>query len=206
MIYNYIAIEGNIGAGKTTLAKLIARRYHTQLYLESFAENPFLPKFYEDTERYAFSLELSFLADRYHQLRKIANENGRVVSDYFINKSLIFAQTTLDEDELNLFRELYNIMYQKLPKPELLIYLKQTGTQLKANIERRGRHYEQDISAEYLKSVDKAYMQYFKNHDEIPVLIVDLKNIDFVGEPDDFLYIMGLLEQSFDPGIHHLPE
>ena len=166
MDIRYLVIEGNIGAGKTSLSKLIAERKKGKLFLEQYAENPFLPKFYENPERYSFPLELSFLADRYNQLKNNLSSfdlfNELIVSDYFFMKSLIFSAHTLQEDEYRLYRQLFDIIYSTLPKPDLYIYLHKNIDLLLKNISKRGREYEKNISAEYLKGIETGYFNFFK--------------------------------------------
>lgn len=166
MRYNYIAIEGNIGAGKTSLATRIADRYNGKLILEQFEDNPFLAKFYENQEKYAFPLELSFLADRYQQLKKeLARQDlfsDFTISDYFLNKSLIFARKTLNEDEYQLFMTLFNIMNANLPRPDLLVHLYVKTSRLQENIRNRGRDYERQIQDEYLDRIQESYFNYLK--------------------------------------------
>ena len=159
--YNYIAIEGNIGAGKTSLAKLLSDQFNAKVVLERFADNPFLPKFYEDKERYAFPLEMSFLADRYQQLSDDLAQfdlfKNFIVSDYYIFKSLIFAQVTLSKDEYFLYRKMFDLMYKEITKPDLYVYLYQNTDRLLENIKKRGRDYEQNIEKDYLKKIQEGY-------------------------------------------------
>ena len=166
MDIRYLVIEGNIGAGKTSLSKLIAERKKGRLFLEQYAENPFLPKFYENPERYSFPLELSFLADRYNQLKNNLSSfdlfNELIVSDYFFMKSLIFSAHTLQEDEYRLYRQLFDIIYSTLPKPDLYIYLHKNIDLLLKNISKRGREYEKKISAEYLKGIETGYFNFLQ--------------------------------------------
>jgi len=178
---SFIAIEGNIGAGKTTLANKIAEDYKGKLVLERFADNPFLPKFYEDQTRYAFPLEMSFLADRYLDLFK-----NFMVSDYDIYKSLIFAQVTLHKDEFNLYRKLFNLMYKEVKKPRIYVYLYQSTERLLKNIKNRGRVYEQSIEPSYLDKINKGYFEFFKSYPEQNTLIIDVGELDFVSRLEDY--------------------
>ncbi len=177
MYYNYIAIEGNIGAGKTSLATKIANDLNGRLILEQFDDNPFLAKFYDNPERYAFPLELSFLAERYQQLRtELANQelfHDFTISDYFLNKSVIFARKTLNEDEYQLFYKLFNIMNANLPKPQLLVHLYVNTKRLQSNIQLRGRSYEQKIQDEYLEKIQSSYFEYLK-HRHLKISIMTL--------------------------------
>ncbi|WP_055435597.1 2-amino-4-hydroxy-6-hydroxymethyldihydropteridine diphosphokinase [Lacinutrix algicola] len=192
--YNYIAIEGNIGAGKTSLVTKIAQDYNAKLILERFADNPFLPKFYEDAQRYAFSLEMSFLADRYQQISDDLSQldlfKDFIVSDYDIFKSLIFSKITLNQDEFKLYRKLFYLMYKDIAKPELYVYLYQNTERLKANIKKRGRKYEQNIESEYLDKINSGYLDFLKNQTELNVKIIDISDRDFVKNREDYLYVL----------------
>jgi deoxyguanosine kinase len=192
--FNYIAIEGNIGAGKSTLAIKMAQDFNAKTVLERFADNPFLPKFYEDQNRYAFSLEMSFLADRYQQLSDDLSQfdlfKDFIIADYHIFKSLLFSKITLEEDEFRLYRTLFDIIYKEMPKPDLYIYLYQNTNRLLQNIKNRGRSYEQDISAEYLEKINKGYLEYIKTQTDLNVLIIDVSERDFVNNQEDYLYIL----------------
>jgi len=192
--FNYIAIEGNIGAGKTTLCTKIAEDFNAKTVLERFADNPFLPKFYNDQSRYAFPLEMSFLADRYQQLSDDLAQfdlfKDFIVADYHIFKSLIFAKVTLTDDEYRLYRKLFEIIYKEMPKPDLYVYLYQNTERLLANIRRRGRSYEQEIPAEYLDKINKGYLDYIKSQTDLNVLIIDVSDRDFVENQNDYLFIL----------------
>jgi len=187
---SFIAIEGNIGAGKTTLAKKIAEEYKGKLVLERFADNPFLPKFYEDQGRYAFPLEMSFLADRYQQFTDDTSQfdlfKNFMVSDYDIYKSLIFAQVTLQKDEFNLYRKLFNLMYKEVKKPRIYVYLYQSTERLLENIKNRGRAYEQSIEPTFLDNINKGYFDFFKSYPEQNTLIIDVGELDFVSRLEDY--------------------
>jgi len=187
---SFIAIEGNIGAGKTTLANKIAEDYNGKLVLERFADNPFLPKFYEDQGRYAFPLEMSFLADRYQQFTDDTSQfdlfKNFMVSDYDIYKSLIFAQVTLQKDEFNLYRKLFNLMYKEVKKPRIYVYLYQSTERLLENIKNRGRAYEQSIEPAYLDKINKGYFDFFKSYPEQNTLIIDVGELDFVSRLEDY--------------------
>jgi len=158
----YLVIEGNIGAGKTTLTKMIAEEYNARVVLEQFADNPFLPKFYDDPQRYSFPLELSFLAERYRQLnnelRAVSLFQPLVVADYFFMKSLIFAQNTLAQDEFNLYRQIFEIIYSSIPKPDLYVYLHLPVPRLIQNIKKRGREYENPFHPIIWKRYRKAIL------------------------------------------------
>jgi len=192
--YNYIAIEGNIGAGKTTLSNMIGDEFNARLVLERFADNPFLPKFYEDKDRYAFPLEMSFLADRYQQLSDDLAQfdlfKNLIVSDYYIFKSLIFSQITLQKDEYNLYRRMFDVMYKEIAKPDLYIYLYQNTDRLLENIKKRGREYEQNIKLGYLDKIHKGYFNFIKSQQSLNTLIIDVSELDFVENKDDYNSIL----------------
>lgn len=193
--YNYIAIEGNIGAGKTSLANKIAHDFNAKLILERFADNPFLPKFYEEPHRYAFTLEMSFLADRYQQISDDLSQldlfKDFMVSDYDVFKSLIFSKITLPEDEFNLYRKLFYLMYKDISKPELYVYLYQSTEQLQHNIKKRGRDYEQNIADDYLEKINAGYLDFLKTQTDVKVKIIDISNKDFVNNRADYLWVLG---------------
>ena len=192
--YNYIAIEGNIGAGKTSLASMISHDYNAKLILERFADNPFLPKFYEDAKRYAFTLEMSFLADRYQQISDDLSQldlfKDFIVSDYDVFKSLIFSKVTLPEDEFKLYRKLFYLMYKDIAKPDLYVYLYQNIERLQQNIKKRGRDYEQDIQDDYLDKINSGYLEFLKNQADFNVKIIDISDKDFVENREDYLSIL----------------
>lgn len=192
--YNYIAIEGNIGAGKTSLATKIAQDFNAKLILERFADNPFLPKFYKEPKRYAFTLEMSFLADRYQQISDDLSQldlfKDFIVSDYDIYKSLIFSKITLPEDEFMLYRRLFYLMYKDIAKPELYIYLYQNTERLQQNIKKRGRDYEQNIESDYLEKINSGYLEFLKNQTELKVKTIDISDKDFIENRDDYLWIL----------------
>ena len=192
--FNYIAIEGNIGAGKTTLASKIAEDCNAKLILERFADNPFLPKFYKDQSRYAFPLEMSFLADRYQQLSDDLAQfdlfKDFVVADYHIFKSLIFAKVTLQEDEFRLYKTMFDIIHKEMPKPDLYVYLYQNTERLLENIKKRGRSYEQEIPADYLEKINQGYLDYIKTQTDLNVLIIDVSELDFVKKQEDYVFLL----------------
>ncbi|PWI29453.1 2-amino-4-hydroxy-6-hydroxymethyldihydropteridine diphosphokinase [Flavobacteriaceae bacterium LYZ1037] len=192
--YNYIAIEGNIGAGKTSLASMISKDFNAKQVLERFAENPFLPKFYQDAKRYAFTLEMSFLADRYQQISDDLSQldlfKDFIISDYDIYKSLIFSKITLPEDEFKLYRKLFYLMYKDIAKPELYVYLYQNTERLQENIKKRGREYEQNIENDYLDKINSGYLEFLKNQSELNVKIIDISNRDFVENREDYLWVL----------------
>ncbi len=205
MLYNYIAIEGNIGAGKTSLATKIANDHNGRLILEQFDDNPFLAKFYDNPERYAFPLELSFLAERYQQLRtELSNQelfHDFTISDYFLNKSVIFARKTLNEDEYQLFFRLFNIMNANLPRPELLVHLYVNTRRLQTNIQMRGRSYEQKIPDDYLEKIQSSYFDYLKQQSKLRILLLDINALDFVKHESHYHLIVDTINQQYPLGI-----
>jgi deoxyadenosine/deoxycytidine kinase len=201
MKFNFIVIEGNIGSGKTSLSKKIANNFNGKLILEEFADNPFLPKFYKEAERNAFPLELSFMAERFQQL---SGEKSKAdlftefrISDYSFFKSTLFAQNNLKEDELNLFNQLYHIMFSSVRKPDLLVYLHSKVGRLQENIKKRGRDYEQNIKDEYLKNIEDKYFDYLKKQNDFPVLILDVSEVDFIENEKIYQQIISEI-QNFD--------
>ena len=190
MQYNFIAIEGNIGSGKTTLSKMLADEYGSKLIQEQFADNPFLPKFYKDQKKYAFPLEMSFLAERYQQLSDETSQpdlfSPFIISDYYVFKSLIFAEITLEEEEFKLYKRLFMMMYNNLVKPDLFVYLYQNTDRLLENIKKRGRDYEKDISANYLEMINKGYLDFIKRQTKLKILVIDVSRIDFVNNKEDY--------------------
>ena len=197
--YNYIAIEGNIGAGKTSLAKMISDDFNAKLVLERFADNPFLPKFYQDKERFAFPLEMSFLADRYQQLTDDLAQfdlfKNFMISDYYIFKSLIFAQITLQKEEYKLYRKMFDIMYKEITKPDLYIYLYQNTDRLLENIKKRGRNYEKSIEASYLKKIHNGYKNFINTEKNLNSIIIDVSKLDFVNNYNDYQYIINKIKR-----------
>jgi len=197
---NYVAIEGNIGAGKTTLSNRLAADCNAKLVLERFADNPFLPKFYEDQSRYAFPLEMSFLADRYQQLTDDLSQfdlfKDFVVADYHIFKSLIFAKVTLTQDEYRLYRTMFDIIYKEMPKPDLYVYLYQSTPKLLENIRKRGRAYEQQIQPAYLEQINQGYLDFIKTQTQLNVCIIDVTDKDFVSNHQDYLWIIDQMKSQ----------
>lgn len=204
-LYNFTVVEGNIGAGKTTLARKLAADSNARLILEQFAENPFLPKFYEDPEKHAFPLELSFLAERYQQLKTELGSpdlfKPNIVSDYFFLKSLIFAQANLGNDEFGLYSKLFHIINDSLPKPDLFVYLYHNIERLQENIKKRGRSYEQSIPDTYLIKIQTSYFEFIKQLGDLRILIVDVNNIDFANNDEHYQHIHSLINQPYNIGI-----
>jgi len=207
MDLNFIVIEGNIGAGKTSLAKRIAEDYNAKLILEQFSDNPFLPKFYKEPEKYSFQLELSFLAERFQQLKTDLTDKDLfktfTVSDYFFTKSMIFAGNTLKDEEYNLYRKIFNIIYTSLPKPDLYVYLYVNPEKSVENIKKRGREYELEIKLAYLANIQNGYFEYFKQQQDYTFLVIDTNNLDFVNKESDYTKIRKIIfESKYQQGIH----
>lgn len=207
MKYSFITIEGNIGAGKTTLANLLTAHFNAKLILEQFADNPFLPKFYENRAQYAFPLELFFMAERYKQLKEMLQTKDLfhqlTISDYLFTKCLLFAKVNLPEQEYLLYQKLFEIINPQLVQPELLIYLHAPITKLKENIRKRNRSYEQSIDPEYLLSLQETYTQYIKQHN-IKTLFIDTTHADFLHNPAHLKAVIDALDKEYDEGQHYL--
>jgi deoxyadenosine/deoxycytidine kinase len=205
MKYNFIAIEGNIGAGKTSLATRISQEFNGKLILEQFEDNAFLPKFYENAAKYAFPLELSFLASRYQQLKdQLTHQDlfrSFTIADYFIHKSMIFAGKTLDGDELSLYIRLFKIIEASLPRPDLLVYLYLGTGHLKNNIRKRGRPYEQNIDFEYLEKIQSGYLEFLRQQQNMRILIIDTNRMDFVNNREDYNKMVALIGSEYEMGI-----
>ncbi len=207
MKYNFVTIEGNIGAGKTTLAHLQSKHYSARLILEEFADNPFLPKFYENPQQFAFPLELFFMAERYKQLKELLHTqdlfNSITISDYLFTKCLLFAKVNLPADEFRLYQNLFDIIHQQLVQPQLLIYLHSPVSRLQQNIRKRNRSYEQQIADDYLFSIQETYTQYIKQHN-IKTLFVDASNADFLGNEKHLQVIIDALDKEYEQGQHYI--
>jgi deoxyguanosine kinase len=208
MHYSYIVIEGNIGAGKTSLATRIARQFNAKLILEQFEENSFLPKFYKDPSKYAFPLELSFLAERYQQLKDPVSKQDLftnfTIADYFIHKSLIFASKNLEADEFRLYARLFNIIETQIPRPDLLVYLYLNLENLKRNIQKRGRSYEQNIDFIYLEKIQNGYLDFLRQQQGMRIVIVDTNRLDFVNREEDYQAMVNVVSAEYEPGIHRI--
>ncbi|MCG7858764.1 deoxynucleoside kinase [Flavihumibacter sp.] len=207
MNYHFITIEGNIGAGKTTLAHLLSKHYNARLILEAFADNPFLPKFYENPAQFAFPLELFFMAERYKQLKELVHTkdlfHSITISDYLFTKCLLFAKVNLPEEEFRLYQSLFDIIHQQLVKPDILIYLHAPVQKLQVNIRKRNRPYEQSIPDEYLFNIQETYTQYIRQHN-IKTLFVDVSNADFLGNEKHVQAILDALEKDYENGKHFI--
>jgi deoxyadenosine/deoxycytidine kinase len=208
MRYNFIAIEGNIGAGKTSLATRIANEFNAKLILEQFEDNSFLPKFYKEPEKYAFPLEMSFLASRFQQLKDQLGPRDLfktfTISDYFIIKSLIFARKTLEQDEYALYTRFFNIVFQQLPRPDLLVYLHLDTPYLQKNIRERGRSYEQEIQDEYLDKIRDGYFEFIRQQTDMRIIVLDTNNIDFVGNEEHYQMIKEIIMADHPLGIKRI--
>lgn len=206
MQHHFITIEGNIGAGKTTLAHLISKKLNARLILEEFAENPFLPKFYENPAQFAFPLELFFMAERYKQLKDMLHTQDMfrsvTVSDYLFTKCLLFAKVNLPEEEFRLYQKLFDIIHQQLIFPDILIYLHAPVQKLQANIKKRNRSYEQGIGDEYLSNLQDTYTNYIKQHN-IKTIFIDASNADFLGNEKHLQIIIDALEADLEEGQHY---
>ncbi len=207
MQYKFITIEGNIGAGKTTLATLLSKHYNARLVLEEFADNPFLPSFYENPSQYAFPLELFFMAERYKQWKDVLQApdmfHNVTISDYLFTKSLLFAKVNLAEEEYLLYQKLFDIINPQILQPDILIFLHAPVKKLQENIKKRNRGYEQGIENDYLSNIQETYLQYLKQYN-IKTLFVDALNADFINNPLHLKIITDALEKSFEPGQHYI--
>ncbi len=206
MNYHFITIEGNIGAGKTTLAHLLAKHYDARLILEQFADNPFLPKFYENPKQYAFPLELFFMAERFNQLKELLQQKDLfqavTISDYLFTKCLLFAKVNLTEEEFRLYQRLFEIMHQQLLQPDIVIYLHSPVSKLQQNIRKRNRLYEQNIPDEYLFNIQQTYTHYIRQHN-IKTLFIDASNADFLGNEKHLKVVLDALEKDYEDGQHY---
>ena len=204
--HQFIAIEGNIGAGKTTLCKMLERDFQCRLVLEEFADNPFLSYFYDNPERYAFPVELFFLTERHKQLQEHLIQKDlfqeTVVADYYFVKTLLFAKNNLNPEEYRLFQRLFHILNASFPKPDLLVYLHRPVEQLVLNIQRRGRAYEQEIPPSYLASIQESYQNFFRNAKDLPILMIDLGDCDFWNHEDQYLELTDMIRKKYEPGLH----
>ncbi|HMV14256.1 MAG TPA: deoxynucleoside kinase [Chitinophagales bacterium] len=206
MIYKFISIEGNIGAGKTTLASLLAEEFHGQLILEAFEDNPYLPKFYEDNNKYALQLEMSFLIERYQQLTRMFSEpnifSNFTVTDYMLKKCLLFAKVNLSKQEYKLYKIFFDQVYKKLPKPEIIFYLHADTDQLMRNIRKRGREYEQNMSRIYLNRLEKMYFEFFKQNPENKYVIIDVNGIDWISNVFAYRQLLKLFDREYAVGLN----
>jgi deoxyadenosine/deoxycytidine kinase len=205
MHYNFLVVEGNIGAGKTSLSNMLAKHYQANLILERFEKNPFLPKFYKDPEKNSFPLELFFMTERYHQLKSQKEQDlfrSITIADYFFEKSKLFAQNNLKKDELQLFNNLFEIIFSSMPQPDLLIYLHSDIAHLQQNIKKRGRDFEQEITDVYLQNIQDKYLDYLRKQKYFPVLLLDISKADFKEDEKVYSKIKQLLKNSYELGVH----
>jgi deoxyguanosine kinase len=206
MNHHFITIEGNIGSGKTTLAHILAKHFNARLILEQFADNPFLPKFYENPGQNAFPLELFFMAERYKQLKELVHTNDMfqtfTVSDYLFTKCLLFAKVNLPDQEFRLYQKFFDIIHAQLVQPDILIYLHAPVSKLQQNIRKRNRSYEQNITDEYLFSIQEAYTNYIRQHN-IKTIFIDVSNADFLGNSKHLGVVLDALEKDLDEGQHY---
>ena len=206
--YKHIAIEGNIGTGKTTLCNMIQKDFNCRLILEQFADNPFLPFFYKNQERYAFPVELFFMTERHKQLQEqLAQTNlfqQLILTDYFFIKTLLFAKNNLNSEEYRLFQRLFNILNTSFPKPELIVFLHRSVDNLLELIKKRGRSYEQEIAPSYLLEIQNTYFEYFRTEQSIPILIIDVEKLNFQNNEKHYKLILDAMQSKYQPGIHHI--
>ncbi len=207
MDYHYITIEGNIGAGKTTLAHMLSKHFNARLILEEFADNPFLSKFYENPRQFAFPLELFFMAERYKQLKELIHTKDLfqniTISDYLFTKCLLFAKVNLPEEEFHLYQKLFDIIYQQLTQPDILIYLHVPVNQLQRNIKKRNRSFELSITDDYLFKLQLTYTQYIRQHN-IKTLVIDAANADFLGNEKHLRAVLDALDKDYENGQHYI--
>lgn len=200
---SYIVIEGNIGAGKTSLAQMMSVKFNTELVLESFADNTFLPQFYQDPERFAFPLEMSFMAERFRQLTELFSKKkpGKsIIADYYFGKCLLFSKVNLKTDEFKLYREFFELLESRIPKPDLVVFLKKEVNLLRTNIEKRGRPFERNINLKYLESLNHAYEELISNLDNqsIQTITIDTNHLDFVNDPRAYAHLMSLISNQLN--------
>lgn len=204
----YLALEGPIGVGKTTLAQVLARELNARLILEAAEDNPFLARFYEDPDKYAFSAQLYFLLTRYNQQRELLQQDlfaQSTVSDYLFAKDRIFASLNLAPDELVLYEQVYKLLDANMAKPDLVVYLLARSEVLVERLRRRNRDFERDISYEYLERVSTAYRDFFFYYDEAPLLVVDTSEIDFVSDPGDLADLIREIDRAGQGVQHYVP-
>ena len=208
LAYPYIVIEGNIGVGKTTFCRKLQEKYDARLILEQFSENPFLPFFYENPERHAFSVELFFMTERHRQLQEELIQgdlfNQQIISDYIFIKTLLFAKNNLNEEEYRLFNRLFHVLNAHFKKPDLVVYLHRPVPNLLHQIKKRGRSFEMEINTTYLENIQKAYFDFFKMDPEYPILVVGIDDLDFEKDNHAFELLNKLLLQKYEPKVHYI--
>lgn len=206
MRHNYIAIEGNIGAGKSTLCKLLSSKWESLHMLEEFEDNPYLKEFYEQPDKYAFQLEMSFLAARYSQQRRIFQSldlfRSQVISDYMLQKCFVFSSANLSEEEFSIYRSFFQIIENQFPHPGLIVYLHRSVPVLLDQIQKRARVYEKGINKAYLERIESAYFNVFKQLKSKKILVLDLKTRDFENDPAVLERVASLINMEHKPGIH----
>jgi deoxyadenosine/deoxycytidine kinase len=207
MDYRIITVEGNIGSGKTSLAKKLAADFDAKLILETFADNPFLQKFFEKQKDYALGMEMFFMAERYEQLKEELGNweifEQRIIIDYLFEKSLLYSKVNLDAAEYNLYQKIFNLLNPKLPKSDIIIYLHSGTDRLVANIIKRGRQFEQTVKVEYLQNIQDMYFTYFKQHPEQCILVLDVSDADFVQNQSQYDAIKNIISKKHNTGMHH---
>ena len=208
LAYPYIVIEGNIGVGKTTFCRKLQEKYDARLILEQFSDNPFLPYFYENPERHAFSVELFFMTERHRQLQEELIQgnlfNQQIISDYIFIKTLLFAKNNLNEEEYRLFNRLFHVLNAHFKKPDLVVYLHRPISSLMTQIKKRGRSYEMEMSTMYLENIQKAYFDFFKMDPEYPILVVGIGDLDFEKDVQAFDLLNSLLLQKYETKVHFI--
>ena len=208
LAYPYIVIEGNIGVGKTTFCRKLQEKYDARLILEQFSDNPFLPFFYENPERHAFSVELFFMTERHRQLQEELIQgdlfNQQIISDYIFIKTLLFAKNNLNEEEYRLFNRLFHVLNAHFKKPDLVVYLHRPVPNLLHQIKKRGRSFEMEINTTYLENIQKAYFDFFKMDPEYPILVVGIDDLDFEKDNNAFELLNKLLLQNYEPKVHYI--
>jgi len=205
MQYNFIAVDGNTGAGKTTLTKKFQEKFGGRIILEEHVDNPFLPLAFKNPEQYGFPNELYFLVKRYHQIMETLTDydlfGSLHFSDYIFQKTLLYAEVNLAKREFELFKEVFDIFFDELPKPELLLYVHSNVDRLVKNIQKRGRDYEQEVRKQYLQEVEDLYFRYFKENSDLRVLVINSSDIDFVENAEHLEWIYYLVQKTYKPGI-----
>jgi deoxyadenosine/deoxycytidine kinase len=210
-LYPFITIEGNIGAGKTSLSQMLAHDFSAHLVLEQFDANPFIAKFYEDKSKYSLPLELTLMSERFAQLKEITKHTNTLfdelmISDYLFIKSKLYASINLKDDEWWLYQKMFDLMYAQLPEPSILLYLHVPIDKLQLQIAMRGRAYENQIENEYLQSIEDKYFELFKQLPTWKILIINAANLDFVANKSSYNSIKNILQLNWEKGIHYIDD